>query len=174
MNVPPPSSIRIGGVSLGMPISKLGVVHDKFGEVIECAVHPFSICEWKNCICRHKCYQTYDQNPQVFLAWQLGTAPGAMPRALSSCSNKNFPNRHRRRRLGRCSARSSLALSPPLLIKLFIKIFRFPDKNNDGAANRVFSVLCNLVVTSCGLCGHPFLFTAMGEAVLCWVQWNKK
>ena len=127
MNVPPPSSIRIGGVSLGMPISKLGVVHDKFGEVIECAVHPFSICEWKNCICRHKCYQTYDQNPQVFLAWQLGTAPGAMPRALSSCSNKNFPNRHRRRRLGRCSARSSLCRAH-FLSNCSLKFFGSPTK----------------------------------------------
>ena len=33
------------------------------------------------------------------------------------------------------------ALSRPLLIKLFIKIFRFLNKNNDEAANRVFSVL---------------------------------
>ena len=32
------------------------------------------------------------------------------------------------------------ALSRPLLIKLFIKIFRFLNKNNDEAANRVFSV----------------------------------
>ena len=33
-----------------------------------------------------------------------------------------------------------LALSRPLLIKLFIKIFRFLARNNDEAANRVFSL----------------------------------
>ena len=39
------------------------------------------------------------------------------------------------------AAADLFALSPPLLIKLFIKIFRFLNKNNDEAANRVFSVL---------------------------------